>query len=398
MIVCKVRDHIVQHASIQPPKYIVVENQKSRDLTITDISKRTLTINPRDKIVGPFDPEQEITFSEDIELYCQQISNVIYITNTLNPSWQYNFFLGCGGILTKLETKNYAPVMIASKEQPIAFNIMFLISTMELHFQYFNPDIQPIKHTPMIPHIIHFIWLKGKSSTFNPGYIQSWATQHPDFQIFLWTDFDDEVAPPHTILKTSNDITDEVNSQPAHVVKLFHESQIPGIKSDILRYILLYNYGGIYADINDFECFRPITPLTYQYKFIAGVETCHADKDDGLLINNAFIASQPKHPIMQRVLQALNTPRDISKHPDRLDDYVCELSGPILFRMITLGYFIDPTIKDKSLDILLPAVFLYPSCFYQPKTDRHVTSFTEQRDKWMHNVTLAAHYSDHSYL
>lgn len=398
-MICKVRDHIVQHPTIPLPRHIVIENQTAQDLTIIDKQERKITIPQNDKIVGTFDVNQEITlFTEKSQIYCRQISNVLYITNTPSPSWQYNFFLGCGGITTKLETKNYAPVMINPTEQPIAFNIMFLISSIELHFRFFNPDLQSLRDQPIIPHIIHFIWLKGKE--FNSGYIQSWAQHHPEFTIYLWTDFDElpENLPPNTTIKNSEEIAREVNSQASHITQLYHESEIPGIKSDILRYIVLYKYGGIYADINDFECFRPITPLTYQYKFIAGIETCHADKDDGLLINNAFIASQPQHPILHRVLQALNTPRTISQHPERLDDYVCELSGPILFRMITLGYFIDPTIPNKSRDILLPAVYLYPACFYQVKTDRHVNSFRHQKDKWMHNVTLAAHYSDHSYL
>lgn len=397
-MICRVCDHIVQHPNIPLPRYIVIENQASQDLTIVDKQERTLTIPQNDKIVGPFNIDQEITFPPNTTLYCRHICNLIYITNNLSPYWQHNFFLGCGGITTKLETKNHAPVMINPTEQPIAFNNMFLISSIELHFRFFNPACQPSLPEPLIPHIIHFIWLKGKE--FNKGYIESWVEHHPDYLIYLWTDFEpqDLSLPPNITIKNSQEISNEVNSQPSHVSQLYHESDIPGIKSDILRYIVLYKYGGIYADINDFECFRPINPLTYQYKFIAGVETCHADKDDGLLINNAFIAGQPQHPILHRVLQALNTPRNISQHPERIDDYVCELSGPILFRMVTLGYFIDPTIIDKTKDILLPAVYLYPACFYDTQTDRHVNSFTEQNEKWMHNVTLAAHYSDHSYL
>ena len=35
-------------------------------------------------------------------------------------------------------------------------------------------------------------------------------------------------------------------------------------KSDILRYLLLYHYGGVYADL-DVECLRPFEPLLQRH-------------------------------------------------------------------------------------------------------------------------------------
>ncbi|KAH3835880.1 hypothetical protein DPMN_109248 [Dreissena polymorpha] len=42
-------------------------------------------------------------------------------------------------------------------------------------------------------------------------------------------------------------------------------------KADALRYCVLYEFGGIYADL-DFECLRPLDPVTREYAAIFPLE------------------------------------------------------------------------------------------------------------------------------
>jgi mannosyltransferase OCH1-like enzyme len=373
------------------PKYIVIDNQDIRTLNVTDKNNNKIIIPSNDKVIGNFDKYQILDIECD-NIYCKQIGFVIYISNVLNPSWDNNFFLACGGINSLINPKNMTTLILTDSLTKSLQNIDFIINTIELHYKYFYPKNQ-IVNIPLIPQIIHMIWLKTNRNKFNKGYIENWAKFHPDFIIYLWTDFTNiNNLPDNVVIQNP----EKIDFKYKNIIKLYNTTQIIGIKSDILRYFILYKYGGIYVDINDFECFRSLETLTYQYEFVVGAETCYADKNDCILINNAFIACKPGHLILKRVIEYINIPRDII-HKE-VDDVVCETSGPILFRQIVLGYFIDPTVINKTKDIILPSVYLYPSCFYDLNTNRHINSFKEEKDKWLHNVSFCSHYSDHSYL
>jgi len=389
-MILNIKDYIVSKVL---PKYIVIDNQDVKTITIKDRYNNKIDISSKDKVIGNFDITQILEFDFD-NLYCKQIGFILYITNTLNPSWEHNFLLACGGINTLIDTRNTTKIILSDGYSMI--NIDFIINSIELHYKYFHPKML-FGDIPLIPQTIHMIWLKGDE--FNRGYVDNWANYHPTFTIYLWTDFEDlENLPDNVIVQSKDEIKFVLDHFIDYeiMINLYQNTSITGIKSDILRYLILYKYGGIYVDINDFECFRSIEPLTYQYEFVVGAETCYADQNDCIMVNNAFIASKPRHGILSRVIEFINRPRNIKYKV--LDDYVCEVSGPILFREIVLGYFIDPTVKNKTKDIILPAVYLYPACFYDQKTDRHIISFKDERDKWLHTDSYCAHYSDHSYL
>lgn len=367
-----------------PPNFIIIENKQKNPLVFSDCNGKTITLPYRDKIIGEYSEKQVIKFDSD-EFYCRQIGFIVYITNQKDPDWKDNFFLACGGISKLLDRSLLFNVYIENNFLDI-FN-QTVVDMVELHFKY-NFDPKPLE-TPLIPHIIHMIWLKGKYE-FQKGYLENWAELHPNFEIFLWTDYDDIPELPKNVVIKSIDIDN----------KHYHNIKILGIKSDILRYIVLQKYGGIYVDINDFECFKSIESLTYQYDFIAGAETCYADNMDCVLVNNAFIACTKNHEIINRLLRIIDQSQfdDTHKNLKELDDAICRFSGPILFRSVVLGYLIDPTIPNKNRTMVLPSVYLYPSCFYDVDEEIHINAFKIEKEKWMHSVSYAAHYSDHSYL
>ena len=85
-----------------------------------------------------------------------------------------------------------------------------------------------------IPKIIHQIWLGGKLPEKYEKLTKTWKDKNPDWQYFLWTD--DNISELNIINKDK-----------------FLKANNPGMKSDILRYEVLYQYGGIYVD-TDFQC------------------------------------------------------------------------------------------------------------------------------------------------
>lgn len=96
----------------------------------------------------------------------------------------------------------------------------------------------------MIPKIIHQIWFSpdGKYPKKYDFCQESWSKLNPKYQYILWdekksyqfieTEFND-------FLQTYNQVTDVM------------------IKTDLLRILIGYHYGGTYADL-DVECLRPI--------------------------------------------------------------------------------------------------------------------------------------------
>ena len=91
-----------------------------------------------------------------------------------------------------------------------------------------------------IPRIFHQIWLgKGTLPLKFRAYRDTWRLHHPEWEHKLWTD---DNLPPL------------VNRALFDSVSGYRE------KADLLRYELLYRYGGVYID-TDFECFKSIEPL-----------------------------------------------------------------------------------------------------------------------------------------
>ncbi|KAJ0411671.1 hypothetical protein ATCC90586_002055 [Pythium insidiosum] len=82
-----------------------------------------------------------------------------------------------------------------------------------------------------------------------------------------------------------------------------------GEKADIARYEILERVGGVYADV-DVECLRPLDELLSRFDFVAGVSNTSCVE-----INNAVIASAPRHLIVQRLIATIGT--DHSRHVER---------------------------------------------------------------------------------
>ena len=94
-----------------------------------------------------------------------------------------------------------------------------------------------------IPKVIHQIHLGGKEfSDKQLKWQKSWKDYNPDWEYILW-DY-------QKILKNL-----DINH-----LNILNQCKNFSEKSDILRFEILYNYGGLYID-TDFECLKNIDPL-----------------------------------------------------------------------------------------------------------------------------------------
>jgi mannosyltransferase OCH1-like enzyme len=99
---------------------------------------------------------------------------------------------------------------------------------------------------------IHQIWLGGKLPEKFQKWCNTWREFHPHWEYRLWTDDD---LPNIEITKR----------------EMFDASTNQGMRSDILRYEILRQEGGLYVD-TDFECLKPFDDLLY-LRFFVGIST-----------------------------------------------------------------------------------------------------------------------------
>lgn len=93
-------------------------------------------------------------------------------------------------------------------------------------------------------------------------------------------------------------------------------------RADALRYIILYEFGGIYADL-DVENIRPLDRATMKYACIFPSEPIVQGilrLNLPFLINNAIMMCRPKHPFLKQMIEALPFHRPMA---DQID-----LAGP----------------------------------------------------------------------
>lgn len=383
-------------------KFIVIKNYTNDNFIFNKI-----IIKPNQEIFKKFSNEiLSLETKYNINIKTLGFVILIHIYNEIIKT--KDFLVSCGGIKQLYKNKNVSELEIYIDNKFIPVSMLTIIDMMELHYKYYNIYDQEISIINYIPLNIHFIWLKkNNDSKFELGYYKTWLINHPKHKIYIWTNFDiipeellnnDKIIIKYQadILKLFKKYKNDFNN----AIKTYFTIKLLGGKSDILRYLILYDIGGLYVDINDFECFKSTEQLFYQYEFIVGSETSFAETDDLIYINNAFIMSKKEHIIIKRLLTNINPNNDKINYNDiwyDQDDSLANITGVCLFRNIVLGYLLDPTIKDKTKYIVLPSIFLYPSCFYT-EYNYHLMNYKDNKDKWLHNESFATHYSQRSYL
>jgi glycosyltransferase involved in cell wall biosynthesis len=172
----------------------------------------------------------------------------------------------------------------------------------------------------MIPKIIHQIWIGPKK---RPKYMEKWVEMNPDFEYILW----DNERVSNFLIKNKKQYD------------LFGDKYHG--KSDILRYEILHQYGGIYFDA-DCEPIKPLDESLLDTDFFS----CYLnEKKRNNRLANGIIGCVAGHRIMSDMIRHISKIQIINRHP-------FELVGPIPFTEIYE--------KNKSGKI-------YPSYYFLPE-------------------------------
>lgn len=168
-----------------------------------------------------------------------------------------------------------------------------------------------------IPRIFHRIWLGPNPITRDHiKYGLNWQSKHLNWEMNLWTE----------------DNIFELQNQ-----EMFDKAKTYSEKSDILRFELLYKYGGVYLD-TDIECLKNIEPVINDTDIFVNKDYDNWTEEHPQYLNAAIMGCTPKHPTVKKLIDELPIFAKINK-----DAHVCWRTGP--------GFV---TVMLRNEDILVP--------------------------------------------
>jgi mannosyltransferase OCH1-like enzyme len=132
----------------------------------------------------------------------------------------------------------------------------------------------------MIPKIIHQIWIGNKPAPTK--FMDTWRDKNPEFKYMRWNE--KEINNHAAIFSCRN--------------RVYEIEEING-KADILRWEILYEYGGVFLDA-DSICIEPIDDILMNTSCFAGWEQEQVRPG---LIATGTMGFPPKHPLVKKAIE-----------------------------------------------------------------------------------------------
>ncbi|KAI9341152.1 nucleotide-diphospho-sugar transferase [Obelidium mucronatum] len=174
------------------------------------------------------------------------------------------------------------------------------------------------------------------TTTDIPTWFKSWDTLNPTHLQLIFNDKDSD----RFVQGFFSDWVTEAYFRLPRVV----------MRSDLVRYLMLYKFGGVYSDL-DTSCLRPIHEWTFGVKevgFFAGVENARGNRDN---INQWTIGSAQHHPLIAKVIHRVvstihKASDDDLKDPQKL----LYITGPGIWKPTVHEYLAEKgaTVEDVS--------------------------------------------------
>lgn len=238
------------------------------------------------------------------------------------------------------------------------------LEALKAIYKHNNLDIIKAGQQLKIPKIIHQIWLGEKMPKEYRPFRESWIEHHPDWIFIFWTDNPINYKQGDVLIETFDQLEHYIQSeakQSRYVVvdikqlafdnrRFYDRACNYGEKSDILKWEIVYRFGGLYVDV-DFECLKPLDQLHYMYDFYTGIQPLDTNM---VQLGAALYAAYPGHPILKECVEAIKSNQHI--------DQIVVKTGPIHF---TRSFF-RAFARGQNCNVALPASFFYP-CSYEQK-------------------------------
>lgn len=136
----------------------------------------------------------------------------------------------------------------------------------------------------LIPKVIHQLWIGDKPMP--KKMMDTWKNKNPNYEYILWTEKEIE---KRNIIFECQDAIDKM-------------TEING-KADIMRWELLYNYGGIFIDA-DSMCVEPFDDFFLENEGFAGFENENVRRG---LVATGTMGFIKNHPLCKDAIEWINT-------------------------------------------------------------------------------------------
>jgi hypothetical protein len=253
-------------------------------------------------------------------------------------------------------------------------------ANLEFFKQVFQKNLASIfkEQNLRIPKVVHFIWLGPnpfpRESVEN---VRSWMGKHPDWTFKFWSDRIRPVPVPGMELKLIKDFSF------LQLKECFNKSDNYGEKSDVLRYEILYQEGGVYAD-HDVKCLKNFDQFNQTYDFYCGMDMPYKSSLPSCVFpTNNLIGISPKHPILKTCMDSLKAQWDQIEmnYPGTARD---EVLNRVLHRTFLLFGEAIKTAQNQGnrRDIVFPAFY-----FDAPKEEQSLFAHHLYSGKWFEEET-----------
>ena len=186
----------------------------------------------------------------------------------------------------------------------------------------------------MIPKIIHQSWKDSNIPCKWKRYQDSWKALHPSYHYMLHTDEDN--------LRLVTEFYPEF-------LELYNAYKYPVQRADLVRYMYMHHYGGVYADL-DLECLRPIDHLMHKEILVLESNENFSGFPESFMIANFFLACEEQSTFMLRLLQSI-LKDDLSYSKYKIPDVLIS-TGPMKLTRV----YNEETVKPD----LLPSIVFSP--------------------------------------
>lgn len=204
--------------------------------------------------------------------------------------------------------------------------------------RYYIQSLAKLLHPPKnkIPKIIHQIWIgSGDIPSEFKRFQESCQKIHPDWEYHLWT-------------------LHNIPTLVLHNKTYIMQSRNPGEISDLLRYEILYQYGGVYLDC-DIECLFTLDELHERSDFYIGLQPL----DTGYVqLGIGVLGACPGHALLKKLIEGIAQ----RWHNPACAHMATVRTGPL--------YVTDVFLEQQDLGT---HVVVLPSCYFYPLGSQECT-------------------------
>ena len=180
--------------------------------------------------------------------------------------------------------------------------------------------------------IIHQTWKESTIPDQYASFVASVKQHNRGYEYRLWTDQNNREL---------------IAKRFPWFLPTYDSYKHPIERADAVRYFILYEYGGVYIDL-DMECLKSVDDLFEKAEVWFSIEAGPSIYNK--VISNAFMATPRKHPLFKDLIRQL--PRVI--HRDITFQDVFNNTGPNMLHQFLMASFGQYAIKIISLEDICP--------------------------------------------